>query len=133
MHTFSFSSVWSTGPASRTYKQLFGISWNFSSSSRELAWNICVLNNDKMNTSKFIKRIIFRSGDEKLVECLSWSHRQTELFLAEQATFLELDESSALSPRELHQILNRIILINPDYPETVRNFWNILYNYQNFR
>lgn len=53
------------------------------------------------------------------MECLSWSHRQTELFLVEQATFLEFDENSALSPPELHRILNRIILINPDYPETV--------------
>lgn len=67
----------------------------------------------------FIIFLYFRANDEKFMECLSWSHRQTELFLVEQATFLEFDENSALSPPELHRILNRIILINPDYPETV--------------
>lgn len=63
--------------------------------------------------------MIFSDADEKYVECLSWSHRQTELFLAEQATALEFDKNSALPPAELQKILNRIIAINPDYSETV--------------
>lgn len=42
-----------------------------------------------------------------------------ELFLAEQASFLQFDENSALPPSELQRVLNRIITINPHYSETV--------------
>lgn len=69
---------------------------------------------------------MYRSNDDKFVECLSWSNQQTELFLAQQATFLEFDEGSALPPQELHRILSRIITINPDYPETVREMSTLL-------
>lgn len=71
------------------------------------------------STQEFLILFLNRDSNEKHVECLSWSHRQTELFLAEQAIFLEFDENSALPPLELHRILNRIIMINPDYSESV--------------
>lgn len=62
-----------------------------------------------------------RGGEERVGE--QWSRRQAELFVAEQATLLAMDEEKACDPKRLHGHVQNALASNPDLAEAVRNRW----------
>lgn len=56
-----------------------------------------------------------------------WSRRQAELFIARQTTWLQNNESAALPPPRLQDVIRQVLQANPDHYEAVSSIFSILY------
>lgn len=55
-------------------------------------------------------------------EC-QWSRKQAELFTAQQANLLQINEKKAMAPKQLQKTIMQIINDLPEYPDIVLYFF----------
>lgn len=57
-------------------------------------------------------------------EC-QWSRKQAELFTAQQANLLQINEKKALPPKQLQKTITQIMNDIPEYPDVVSSFYTM--------
>lgn len=85
----------------------------------------CICN----SANTYEKIVQIRLEDEPVPEEVPplWSRRQAELFIARQTTWLQNNESAALPPPRLQDVIRQVLQANPDHYEAVSSTFSILY------
>lgn len=85
----------------------------------------CICN----SANTYDKIVQIRLEDEPVPEEVPplWSRRQAELFIARQTTWLQNNESAALPPPRLQDVIRQVLQANPDHYEAVSSIFSILY------
>ncbi|CAH0404756.1 unnamed protein product [Chilo suppressalis] len=71
---------------------------------------------EEAKSHEFSMKMNIIDKDNSFEEC-HWSRKQAELFTAQQANLLQINERKALPPRQLQKTIGQIINDIPDYPD----------------
>ncbi|CAH0749049.1 unnamed protein product [Diatraea saccharalis] len=81
-----------------------------------MEFQIISSNPEETKSHEFSMKMNIIDKDNSLDEC-HWSRKQAELFTAQQANLLQINERQALPPRQLQKTISQIINDIPEYPD----------------
>lgn len=97
----------------------------FFFSIKSMSWlcsKSCGYNSSKSNDKFVLVRLEDEAAPEEVPPL--WSRRQAELFIARQTTWLQNNESAALPPPRLQDVIRQVLQANPDHYEAVSSILN---------